>query len=100
MVCQLEIIGRPFTKYVNGLPISSCLPPDALYKKRQILSPEGWRPRSDPLSEVLCTFELSHKCCDNSSSAEKDCLFQRNQIFETPSLTAEKVTAAREVEEQ
>jgi len=57
-------------------------------------------PRSDPLSEVPCTFELSHKCCDNSISAEKYYLFQRNQIFETPSLTAEKVNAAREVEEQ
>ena len=52
------------------------------------------------MSEVLCTFELSHKCCDNSSSAEKGCLFQKKQIFETPSLTAEMVTAAGEVEEQ
>ena len=25
---------------------------------------------------------------------EKDCLFRRNQIFETPSLTAEEVNAA------
>ena len=36
-VCQLEIIGRPFTKYVNGLPISSCRQtPDALYKRATI----------------------------------------------------------------
>ena len=50
---------------------------------------------------MLCTFELSHKCCDNSSSPEKGCFVsQKNQIFETPSLTAEMVTAAREVEEQ
>ena len=50
---------------------------------------------------VGCYEHLSHvKCCDNSSSAEKYYLFQRNQIFETPSLTAEKVNAAREVEEQ
>ena len=31
---------------------------------------------------------------------KENCLFQRNQIFETMSLTAEKVTAARETEEQ
>ena len=49
------------------------------------------------MSEVLCTFELSHKCCDNSSSADKDCLFHINQIFATPSIAAERVTAAREV---
>ena len=23
MVCQQEVIGRPFTKYMNGLPITS-----------------------------------------------------------------------------
>ena len=33
-VCQLEIIGRPFTKFVNVMPQSSCWQtPDALYKR-------------------------------------------------------------------
>ena len=42
----------------------------------------------------------SQKCCITPSSAEKDILFQRNQTFETPSITAKKVVAAGEVEEQ
>ena len=33
-VCQLEVIGRPFAKYVFVLIISSCWQtPDALYKR-------------------------------------------------------------------
>ena len=36
-VCQLQVIGRPFTKYVNVLPISSCWQtPDVLYKRATI----------------------------------------------------------------
>ena len=33
-VCQLEIIGRPFTKFVNVMPKSSCWQtPVALYNR-------------------------------------------------------------------
>ena len=37
LLCHLEIIGRPFTKYVNIKPFSFCWQtPEALYK-RQLL---------------------------------------------------------------
>ena len=86
MVCQLKVIGRPLWSANKRL----------LADRSQNMLPVYQFPLvGRPL--MPCTKEqlLQHpqKICDNSSSTEKDCLYQRNQIFQTPSLAAKMVTA-------
>ena len=93
MVCQLKVIGRPLWSANKRLLADRSQNMLPVYQ-----FPLVGRPLMPCTKEQL--LQHSQKFCDNSSSAEKDCLFQRNQIFQTPSLNAKIVTAPRKVVEQ
>ena len=69
-VCQLETIGRPFTKYVKVLPISSCWQtpdaPAALFKRwRQRASARTYFVNGLPINTSFLIYHMKYQSFHN-----------------------------------